>query len=166
MSVTVDRNMALLRTAYRCVERGDLDAAQELLAEDFIANVPGTPEPLHGREIWRLGAQSMLDAFPDLRIDIQDIFGVDDKVTVLVGFRGTHLGAFQQFEATGRQVGYRSVEVYRFAADRIAEEWVAPDMLGLLRQIAPTEAEAEAETATDTDTERRTDRRSDRRTDR
>lgn len=138
MTTTTDQNVALLRTAYQCVERGDLDAATELMTEDFIANVPGSPEPLHGREIWRFGTQAMLDAFPDLKIDVQDIFGAGDKVTVLVNFQGTHLGAFQQFEPTGRTVAFRSVEVYRIEGDKIAEEWVAPDMISLMQQIAPT----------------------------
>ncbi|MFB7355916.1 hypothetical protein [Streptomyces gardneri] len=29
-------------------------------------------------------------------------------------------------EATGRPVGFRSVEIYRIEGERIAEEWVAP----------------------------------------
>lgn len=140
MTITVEKNTDLLRTAYRSLESGDLDACVELLTENFIANVPGLPDPLHGREVWRLGAQAMLEAFPDLKIDVQDIFGVGDKVTVLVHFHGTHQGAFQQFEATGRQVGYRSIEVYRIEGDKIAEEWVAPDMLSLMQQIAPAPA--------------------------
>ncbi|MFE9144936.1 ester cyclase [Streptomyces tubercidicus] len=65
------------------------------------------PDPLHGREVWRLGAQAMREAFPDLKIGVQDIFGADDKVTVLVHFHGTHQGTFQHFEATGRQVSCR-----------------------------------------------------------
>jgi len=140
MTTTTEKNMALLHTAYRSLESGELDACVELLTEDFIANVPGLPDPLHGREVWRQGARAMLDAFPDLKIDVQDMFGTGDKVTVLVNFHGTHQGAFQQFEATGRRVAYRSVEVYRIEGDRIAEEWVAPDMLSLMQQIAPAPA--------------------------
>jgi len=137
---TAEKNMALLRAAYRSVESNDLDEAAQMLTENFIANVPGCPDPLHGRETWYQGTKIMKDAFPDLKINVQDMFGVGDKVTVLVHFQGTHRGAFQQFEATGRQVGYRSVEVYRFEGDRIAEEWVAPDMLSLMQQISPTRA--------------------------
>ncbi|MFJ3841717.1 ester cyclase [Streptomyces sp. NPDC090054] len=140
MTAMTEKNIALLRTAFQAVESGDLDAAQGMLTENFIANLPGSPGPLRGREVWRLGAQSMLGAFPDLKIEVQDIFGVDDKVTVLLRFQGTHLGAFQRFEATGRQVGFRSVEVYRVEGDKIAEEWVAPDLIGLMRQISPIPA--------------------------
>ncbi|WP_407547496.1 ester cyclase [Streptomyces sp. Pv4-95] len=138
MTTGVDKNMALLRTAYQLVESGDLDEAAQMLTENFIANVPVTPDPLHGREIWQQGTKIMKDAFPDLKINVQDMFGVGDKVTVLAHFQGTHQGAFQQFEATGRQVSYRSVEVYRFEGDQIAEEWVAPDLLSLMQQISPT----------------------------
>ncbi|WP_037864350.1 ester cyclase [Streptomyces sp. NRRL S-237] len=137
MTTAAEKNMALLHTAYRSLESGDLDACVRMLTEDFIANVPGLPDPLHGREVWRLGAEAMLTAFPDLKISVQDMFGVGDKVTVLVHFQGTHRGTFQQFEATGRQVGFRSIEVYRIEGDKIAEEWVAPDMLGLMQQISP-----------------------------
>ncbi|MDX2396074.1 MULTISPECIES: ester cyclase [unclassified Streptomyces] len=144
MTTTVEKNMALLRTAYRLVESGDLDKAALMLTEGFTAHVPGCPEPLHGREVWSRGTKIMKDAFPDLKIDVQDMFGVADKVTVLVHFQGTHQGTFQQFQATGREVGYRSVEVYRFEGDRIAEEWVAPDLLSLMLQISPAPAPAPA----------------------
>ncbi|WP_017236596.1 ester cyclase [Streptomyces sp. SS] len=132
--------MALLRTAYQALESGDLDAAAQMLTENFIANVPGAPGPLIGRDVWLLGVQGMKDAFPDLKINVRDIFGAGDKVTVLVHFEGTHHGAFQQIEATGRQVGFGSIEVYRFEGDRIAEEWVAPDIIGLMQQISPAPA--------------------------
>ncbi|MFE5809873.1 ester cyclase [Streptomyces sp. NPDC056491] len=138
MTATAGKNLDLMLAAFRAVEAGDLDAAQDMLAEDFIANLPGSDEPRRGRAIWREGAQAMLEAFPDLKIDVQDIFGADDKITVLLRFRGTHLGTFQQFAPTGRTVDFRSIEVYRVENDTIAEEWVAPDVIGLMRQISPT----------------------------
>ncbi|MDV5149790.1 ester cyclase [Streptomyces sp. SBC-4] len=141
MTTAPEMNTTLLRTAYQAVESGDLDAAEHMLTENFIANVPGHPEPLVGRDVWRLGTQAMKDAFPDLKINVQDIFGVGDMVTVLLHFEGTHQGAFQQIEATGRQVRFGSIEVYRIEGDRIAEEWVAPDMLSLMQQISPAPAD-------------------------
>jgi steroid delta-isomerase-like uncharacterized protein len=141
MTTTPEKNITLMRTAYQAVENGDLDAAEQLLTENFIANVPGAPEPVIGRETWRYGTQEMKEAFPDLKINVQDIFGVDDKVTVLVHFEGTHLGSFQQFEATGKRVSFRSVEVYRMEGDQIAEEWVSPDLLSLMQQVSPAPAD-------------------------
>ncbi|MER7664062.1 ester cyclase [Streptomyces sp. NPDC096193] len=141
MDTATEKNLALLRTAYPTLASRDLDACVELLAENFIANLPGLPDPLYGREIWRLGTEAMWAGFPDLRIDVEDMFGADDKVAVRVHFRGTHRGTFQGVAATGRQVGFRSIEIYRIEGGRIAEEWVSPDMIGLMQQISPVPAD-------------------------
>ncbi|MFB7053430.1 ester cyclase [Streptomyces vinaceus] len=140
MVTSVDKNLALLRTAYRMMESGDLDACTGMLTEDFIANVPGAPEPLRGREIWRLGTQSMLEAFPDLQITVEEMFGVHDKVAARVDFRGTHRATFQRLAATDRAVSFKSIEMYRIEGDKIAEEWVSPDLIGLMQQITPAAA--------------------------
>jgi steroid delta-isomerase-like uncharacterized protein len=129
-------NVALLRQALGTFQAHDLDAAVELLTDDFVANLPGVPQPLHGREIWRMGAQSMLDGFPDLGIDIEDIFGAGDRVAVRLRFHGTHDGPFQGIQPTHRKVTFTSVEIYRFAGGKVAEEWVSPDLLGLMQQIS------------------------------
>ncbi|MEJ8640999.1 ester cyclase [Streptomyces sp. MS1.HAVA.3] len=42
--------------------------------------------------------------------------------------------------ATDRQVSFRSIEIYRIEGDKIAEEWVAPDMISLMQQISPAPA--------------------------
>ncbi|WP_030158724.1 ester cyclase [Streptomyces sp. NRRL S-244] len=136
MSTTPEKNLALVRTAYETLQSGDLDASAEMLTENFIANVPGIPDPLYGREVWKLGAQAMLEGFPDLQIQVEDMFGIDDKVAVRVRFRGTHRGAFQGIRATQRPVSFRSIEVYRLEGDKIAEEWVAPDMTSLMQQLS------------------------------
>jgi steroid delta-isomerase-like uncharacterized protein len=134
-STTVDRNIELMRRAYDTLQQGDLDATGALLTEDFIANLPGLPDPVVGREIWRLGVQAMREGFPDLRTDIEDIFGVGDKVAVRLRFHGTHDGPFQGIPPTHRPVSFTSIEIYRVEGDKIAEEWVSPDMTGLMGQI-------------------------------
>ena len=136
MTVVLEQNIALLRRAYETLQAGDLDACVELLTANFVANLPGLPEPLHGPEIWRLGARTMLEGFPDLRIDIEDMFAADDKVAVRVRFHGTHSGPFQAIPPTHRPVSFTSIEIYRLEGDRIAEEWMSPDMMSLMRQIS------------------------------
>lgn len=136
MTESVEKNVALMRSAFATLQTGDLDACVELLTENFIANLPGLPEPLHGREIWKYGTQTMLAGFPDLRVDIEDIFGAGDKVAVRLRFTGTHEGTFQDVAPTHRPVSFTSVEIYRLEGDKIAEEWVSPDMLGLMGQIS------------------------------
>ena len=131
-----EKGIALMRTAFEALQRGDLDAVMERLTANFIINLPGLPEPLHGPEIWRHGVQSMLEGFPDLRPDIEDIFAAGDKVAVRVRFHGTHQGPFQGIPPTHRTVSFTSIEIYRLEGDKIAEEWVSPDMMSLMQQIS------------------------------
>lgn len=128
--------IAVVRTAFEDLQRGDLDACARHLTEDFVVNLPGLPEPLHGREIWRAGVQAMRDGFPDLRTTIEDIFAAGDRVAVRLRFTGTHTGPFQDVPPTHRRVTFTSIDIYRVDSDRIAEEWVSPDMATLMRQIS------------------------------
>ncbi|PWK48375.1 steroid delta-isomerase-like uncharacterized protein [Actinoplanes xinjiangensis] len=135
MTASAEKNVTVVRTAFETLQHGDLDACAEQLIEDFIVNLPGLPGPLHGREIWKFGVQAMRDGFPDLSIVIEDIFGAGDRVAVRLRFSGTHTGTFQDVPATHRPVTFTSIDIYRVEGDRIAEEWVSPDMAGLMQQI-------------------------------
>jgi len=135
MPMSVEKNVAVVRAAFEELQHGDLDACAEHLTADFIVNLPGLPEPLHGREIWKLGVQAMRDGFPGLRLSIEDIFGAGDRVAVRLVLSGVHTGSFQDVPATGRPVTFTSIDIYRVEGDKIAEEWVSPDMAGLMRQI-------------------------------
>ncbi|WP_280421590.1 ester cyclase [Nocardia carnea] len=132
----VTHNISLIRYAYECLGAGDLDACVDLLDENFIANVPGRREPLHGRDPWRRAAESIATAFPDLRYDIEDIFGAGDRVTVRLRLVGTHTGPFGDSPATHRPVEFTSIGIYRVSGNRIAEEWISPDRLWLVQQVS------------------------------
>jgi predicted ester cyclase len=48
---------------------------------------------------------------------------------------GTHRGTFLGIAATGRSVSISEFSIYRLAAGRIAEVWVAADNYELLQQL-------------------------------
>jgi predicted ester cyclase len=94
------------------------------------------PEPLPGPETWRQGAVMIRQAFPDLRIDLDDIVADEERVAVRLTLQGTHTGEFLGFAPTGRQVKYVSHEFYRVADGIFAEEWVCKDTATLFQQLA------------------------------
>jgi steroid delta-isomerase-like uncharacterized protein len=128
-------NVALMRNAFAALTRRDFDAAAELLAPDFIINLAGVPHQMRGRSRWRKNTETFFNAFPDMRIETQDIFSTDDKVAVRIRFTGTHTGEFLGNQPTGKQVDYQSYELYRIADGKIAEEWICADLLTMLTQI-------------------------------
>src|SRR5215212_3309166 len=70
------------------------------VAGSYVAHVPGAPGPLEGLEAWRKFTAPFMEAFPDLRLTVEDIFSVGDKVAARVAFHGTHRGEFQGIAPT------------------------------------------------------------------
>jgi steroid delta-isomerase-like uncharacterized protein len=133
--MTGETSIALVRAGFEALNAGDLDACIELVSPDLIINLAELPEPLHGRDTWHEGAAMFRSAFPDLRAEIEDIFGSGDRVAVRLRMRGTHEGDYLGLPATGRTVSYVSHEFYRIEDGLIAEEWICSDMASLLGQI-------------------------------
>ena len=131
-----DANIELIRASFGEFNAGDLDACVARLAPDFVINVAELAEPMHGRDVWRQGAEMMRRAFPDLEADIRDIFAAADRVAVRLTFRGTHAGEFLGIPATGRRIQYVSHEFYRVVEGFIAEEWICSDTATLMRQVS------------------------------
>jgi steroid delta-isomerase-like uncharacterized protein len=133
-------NVALIREVFAAFNANDLQTCISRLAPDFVMNMAGLPQPLHGREVWLRGAEEFKRGFPDIQGHIDDIFGAEDRVAVRLTFRGTHAGTFEGIPATGHGVEYISHEFYRITGDLIAEEWICSDTTTLLRQLAPTDS--------------------------
>lgn len=91
-----------------------------------------TSEFGRGASAWVGHAQMLLGAIPDVRLEIEDVFGGDDRVAIRLRVTGTHQGEFLGIRPTGQQIDYQSSEIYRFRGGLIAEEWICSDTLTLL----------------------------------
>ena len=132
---TGEANVELVRTTVDLLNANDLDGCVERMAPDFVMHLAELPEPLPGREAWRAGARLMKEAFPDLRIEIDDIVASADKVALRLRLHGTHSGDYLGIAATGRPVSYVSHEFYRIADGLFEEEWICSDTATLYRQL-------------------------------
>jgi predicted SnoaL-like aldol condensation-catalyzing enzyme len=95
------------------VTSGDLDALYELLTPRFVDHdaPPGTPP---GPEAARAFAGAMIAHHPDLKIEIEDVFGEDDRVALRLRWNAEETGYVQY-----------GIVMFRFEGDRIAERWSA-----------------------------------------
>jgi steroid delta-isomerase-like uncharacterized protein len=131
-----EANITLIRASFADFNAGDFDGCVDRLAPDFAINLAELPEPTHGPDARRQGAEVMKRAFPDIEAHIHDIFAAGDRVAVRLTFSGTHAGEFLGVPATGRSIDYVSHEFYRVANGLIAEEWICSDTATLMRQIS------------------------------
>ena len=76
------------------------------------------------------------EAFPDLRMDPQDIIESGDKIAVRVRVTGTHEGEFMGMAPTGRSIDIQIIDIVRFGDDgRGREHWGATDALAMMQQL-------------------------------
>jgi steroid delta-isomerase-like uncharacterized protein len=137
--MSTEESKAVVR---RYVERGmidgDLDAAVEAYAPDFVYHNPVVTEmptlPLGPEGVRQLLAVTR-DAFPDLRYTIEALIGEGDTVAVLYTWHGTHRGELGGIPPTGREVTAMGAMVCRVAGGQIVEEWDVDDRLSVMQQL-------------------------------
>jgi steroid delta-isomerase-like uncharacterized protein len=123
------------RRFYELINSGDLDGFGALLAEDFVEHdeIPGLPPTKAGvLKFFRM----YLAAFPDLRMEPQDILPSGDKVAIRVRVTGTHEGEFMGMPATGRGIDLELIDITLFGDDGLAREhWGVVDVMTMMQQL-------------------------------
>ena len=75
-------------------------------------------------------------AFPDLRMEAQDILASGDKVVARVRATGTQRGDFMGIPAAGKSVDVQLIDIIRFGDDGLAHEhWGVFDALAMMQQL-------------------------------
>jgi steroid delta-isomerase-like uncharacterized protein len=133
--VAEEENKAVIRRWIEAFNQRDMQAEADVLAPGYVAHVPGAPGPLEGLEAWRQFTAPFTEAFPDLRLTVQDIAAEGDTIAARVAFRGTHRGEFLGIPPTDKEVAFSSMEFNRVVDGKVEEHWVELDVFGLMQQL-------------------------------
>lgn len=129
-----DANKALVR---RYVEEvlngGSRQAAEELVAPGHVSHVPyfGPVD----RGVAANDRARLRVTFPDLRIAIDDIVAEGEKVAIRWTAHGTQLGELLGIPATGKQVRFSGMTIFRIVEGKFLESWLQRDGLSVLQQL-------------------------------
>ena len=133
-----------MRRLYELISEGDIDGFGEHVADEFVEH-----EETPGFEPSKEGVKQMFHmyraAFPDLRMETEDVLASGDKVVARVRATGTHQGEFMGIPATGKSVDVQVIDIMRFGEDGLVREhWGLFDALGMLQQLGAIPAPAPA----------------------
>jgi len=133
----VEENLALLRRWFEEVwNQKRSDTIRELLSPDCISH--GTSESggdLHGPEGFLSVHARLLDAFPDMHIEVEDCFGAGDRVAVRWSCTMHHLGNGLGMAPTGAEVKITGMGFARISGGKILEHWDNWDKQAMFEQI-------------------------------
>ncbi len=127
-----------VRRCYELLNAGDVDGFGDLLSDDFVEH-----EETPGLEPTKDGVKAFfrmyIAAFPDLRMDPQDVLPSGDKVVARVRATGTNRGEFMGMPATGKSVDVELIDIMRLGGDGLVHEhWGVFDALLMMQQLGFT----------------------------
>jgi steroid delta-isomerase-like uncharacterized protein len=125
---------ATVRRLYDLLSSGDVDRFADLLADDFVEHeeTPGLAPTKDGvKAFFRM----YLAAFPDLRMNVEDVLESGDKVVARLRATGTHQGEFMGIPATGKRVDVQLIDMFRLGDGLVHEHWGVIDTLAMMQQL-------------------------------
>ena len=123
---------------------GNFELVDQLVASDAVNHDPATPpqiRALRGPEVLKRTVSMYREAFPDVRITVDDVIAADDKVVLRWHSEGTHQGDLAGLAPTGAHGSVTGISIDRWKDGKLVEAWIEWDNLGLARQLgaAPPE---------------------------
>jgi steroid delta-isomerase-like uncharacterized protein len=130
-------NKATVRRLYEeAFGQGKPEVVDEVLHPDFVCHDPNSETgEIRGAETIKGEISYFRQAFPDFFWRVEDQVAEEDQVTTRYTLGGTHQGEFFGTAATGRRVEISGINIDRFQAGKMVEEWASYDLLGAMRQM-------------------------------
>jgi steroid delta-isomerase-like uncharacterized protein len=130
------KRLEVLREHVRAESEHDMDALLAGMTSDCFNDVVGVPKPFVGPEQTAERYRKHWEGFPDFTVRVRRVLSADDSTVVTENeWRGTHLGTFLGWSATGKPVRMRAIVVWHFKGDQLWGETVFFDNASLLKQI-------------------------------
>src|SRR5215218_9838254 len=123
-----EKNKALVRKFFEeAWGKGNLVAVAEFMATDYVAHhVPSGLPP--GADGLKQLIAAYRTAFPDLKSNLNDIFGKGDRVAFRWSVSGTHLGDWFGVSPTGDHVTATGITIFRIDGGKVVEGWTSIDL--------------------------------------
>lgn len=133
-ATTADENRAIVQRWYDAIDAGDVEAFDDVMAPVVVQHAADFANA-HDLDDVKANFGPFLAAFPDLHHEIDEAVASDDYVAIRVIGQGTHQGEFMGIPATGNDVSWSAIAIYRIECGKIAEHWSEVDAIGRLQAL-------------------------------
>jgi len=143
-----EQNKEIVRRFFEALDSGSVEKALSVADETFVPDIITHTAARDWQGIERLKNAVKVDygAFADYRHPIERMTAESDIVVAQLTWKGKHIGIYMGIPATGRQISFPLVYIFRFEGGKIREQWVDFDsllvgMTQLGMELKPKEAE-------------------------
>ena len=131
--LTPDERRAV-ETLYRAFSTGEVDLLDEAVTPDW-QDIPLAPGQAPGRDGAKPMIRAFRSAFPDMNVEIHDLFGAAGRAGVRATITGTHTGAWFGVAPTGRACRIPIHEFHALENGKLTHTWHLEDWFGWLNQV-------------------------------
>ena len=89
----------------------DLDGYVSRIDESYVGQSETAPGPIRGREGVRQNIETLFRAFPDLRVEIEQVIASGNSVVVRLRATGSHKGNFAGIPPTNKSIVMQACSV-------------------------------------------------------
>lgn len=128
----------LVESYFDATNRHDVAAFDNMFAKDFVNYAAGF-DPVSGCEAMKSLVQSLLEAFPDWHISVQDIIIENNKAAARWILTGTHKNPYKNIPATNLKIKVEGMYIDHIENGKIAKRWACNnfgDIFGMLQKHA------------------------------
>jgi predicted ester cyclase len=124
------------RYFHEVLDPGNVEPIEELFHPQCVMHRPGGS--VVGLDAVRGVVAHRKETFSQFATEIHDMFGSGDRLAVRLTHRGVGGGVWRlrlgSFDISGKTVTWNAIAIFRFEEDKIKEEWVTRDELGVILQ--------------------------------
>jgi predicted ester cyclase len=135
-SMSEERVAKVRRIVLEVFGKGNLEAMGELYDPQVIRHNPPYQDA-NGLQAYKEFNKGILNAWSDIQFNVHEIFIAGDASVIRFTLVMTHTGEtpLSRLSPTGKRVSQEGCVIAHWRGDRIVEEWIYADVLGLLQQL-------------------------------
>jgi predicted ester cyclase len=122
---------------HQVLDQGHVELIEDLFHPQCVMHRPGGT--VVGLDAVRGVVEHRNETFSQFETEIHDIFGSGDRLVARLTHRGVGGGIWRSrlgsYDISGKTVTWNAIAIFRFEEDRIIEEWVTRDELGVVLQL-------------------------------
>jgi uncharacterized protein YbjT (DUF2867 family)/predicted ester cyclase len=132
----LERNKQLVRTFYeRYFTDGQDDGLGDILADNFVDNAEAVFGSPNGSASRSNGAAALSQTIPMKMVHIDEMVAEGDLVGVRASMTGVHSEDWLGRAATGNELNWIDLSIFRIRDGKIVERFISPDSLFILEQM-------------------------------
>ncbi len=148
----IQNRLAMLQRTFDDIwGKGNIDLFDLGIDPDIVRHNPPFPD-IHSLHAYKEYIKAVRSSMSNVQIRIEDVIFQGDLSSARISLTFTHTGMMQvlQIPPTGRRVTMVMGVFARWKEDKIVEEWMYADYLGVLQQLGvlPSQASTSEERAT------------------